>query len=259
MELGSVAHNTIVFKNLTKTFIEKKSKKEIGVFKNFSLELPVDEHNKIVTFIGKSGSGKTTLLRLVSGLEKSGSGSVTVNNIPVAGPTQQTSLVPQHFTCFPWLNVYENIAFGLEIKKSAGKDDIVKRIAGELDLLDRLEAYPKELSGGMQQRVAIGRAMAVDAPILLMDEPFSSLDAETREELQEVILKIAGKPGKLIVLVTHDLAEAILLSDVIFVLPERPIAAIADVVKITFERPRRAELIYTREFHEIYQKLRTLL
>lgn len=257
MELNQT--NCVVFKNITKNFKEKKSKKLIQVYKDFSLELPLEKKDKIIAFVGKSGSGKTTLLRIISGLELANSGTVLVNNKIVKSPTQTTTLIPQQFTCFPWLNVYDNIAFGLNLKRANHIDDTVQRISKELGLQERLNAYPSELSGGMQQRVAIGRALAVDVPILLMDEPFGSLDAETREEMQRIVIDISEKSDTLIILVTHDLKDAILLSDIILVLPERPISIITSIIRIPFTRPRSSELIHTNEFIALYHELRNLL
>jgi NitT/TauT family transport system ATP-binding protein len=249
----------VIFKDITKTFKGKKSKTLIKVFKDFSLKLPLEETDRIIALIGRSGSGKTTMLRLISGLEMPDAGSIFVNNQIVKGPTGQTTLIPQQFTCFPWLTVYENIDFGLNLNNNKNTREIVLRIAKELGLYDRLNDYPKELSGGMQQRVAIGRALAVNTPILLMDEPFGSLDAETRGQMQKIIIDISEKLNKLIFLVTHDLNEAILLSDVIIIFPDKPISMVSNIIRIPFMRPRNSDLIHSTEFSALYQKIKKLL
>jgi len=254
-----LAVTSIELKNITKTFVEAKSKKEICVFTNFSIKLASSDRNKIVSFIGKSGSGKTTLLRLISGLEGPTKGEVFINNLKINTPSRSTTLVPQQFTCFPWLNVFENIAFGLTLNKSPNIKKKVVHIANELGLNERLNAYPRELSGGMKQRVAIGRALAMESPILLLDEPFGSLDAETREDMQQLLLRINETANKLIILVTHDLREAILLSDIVHVLPMPPIPYIKSSIEIPFKRPRDQGLMQSTEFNFMYSNLRSLL
>lgn len=245
----------IKIENITKFFIEKTSKKKIEVFDNFSMNLPIENGNKIISIVGKSGSGKTTLLRMIAGLETPNLGQITVNGIIANKPTLQTTLIPQSFTCFPWLNVYQNIAFGLEVLKQKNIKEKVVNVATQLGLQDRLSALPNELSGGMQQRVAVGRALAVDVPIILMDEPFSSLDTITRKEMQEIILKITEQEERLIILVTHDLHEAILLSDDIIILPERSIHMPTEIIHIPFDRPRNSYLIGDSKYIDIHKRL----
>lgn len=252
--------NSIKINNLSKSFVEKKTKNKIEVFKNFSIDLPIQSGNKIISIVGKSGSGKTTLLRLMAGLEDLNNGEIKVNGENInRKPSKHTTLIPQKFTCFPWLNVFDNIALGLSIRKGKNRSEIVENIAQKLDLLDRIDTYPRELSGGMQQRVAIGRALAVNVPILLMDEPFGSLDAFTRQEMQQLILEIDEKQNKLFILVTHDINEAILLSDSIIILPEKPIYKPKKIIKIPFNYPRLGTIIYEAEFNNLKKKIIDLL
>jgi len=249
----------ISFKKVTKSFKEKSSSKIIEVFRDFSIDLPLKANDKIISFVGKSGAGKTTLLRLIAGLELPNNGFVLIDGKLITEKSKIATLVPQQFTCFPWLNIFDNIAFGLELKKSKDINKLVLAISKQLGLDDRLDAYPNELSGGMQQRVAIGRALAVDAPILLLDEPFGSLDAETREEMQNILIDISQKSNKLFCLVTHDINEAIILSDVIYILPTRPIFKITGIIDVKFKHPRSANLIGTSEFYELNKRIKNLL
>lgn len=252
--------NRIKITNISKSFVEKKTKNKIEVLKNFSIEIPFQNESKIISIVGKSGSGKTTLLRLIAGLDNLNNGEITINGETLNNePSKYTTLIPQKFTCFPWLNVYDNIAFGLSIKGKKNVNKIVNTIAKKLGLFNRLHAYPSELSGGMQQRVAIGRALAIDVPILLMDEPFGALDAFTRQEMQQLILDITKKQNKLFILVTHDINEAILLSNYILILPKKPTTNPKKVIKIPFKYPRLNTLIYETEFNNLKKKITNLL
>jgi NitT/TauT family transport system ATP-binding protein len=194
--------------------------------------------HEIVSVVGPSGCGKTTLLKLVSGLLEPTSGSIQFDP-PANGARPGNALVFQDHGLFPWINVVDNVAFGLEMRginrheRRARAGVFLERI-GLAEFSDR---YPHELSVGMQQRVGIARAFVSDVPLLLMDEPFGSLDAQTRLLLQEELLRIWGQDRKLVVFVTHDIEEAILLGDRVLVMSGRP-GRILEEIPIPLRRPR---------------------
>lgn len=206
--------------------------------------------------LGPSGCGKTTLLRIIAGLEK-GEGEILLRGTPVSGPGQDRVMVFQDYALFPWRNVISNITFGLEIRKISKKIAIAK--AMEFIKLVGLEGfekmYPHELSGGMRQRVALARALICDPEILLMDEPLSALDAQTRVAMQSELVNIWQKTGKTIIYVTHSIEEAIFLADRILVLSKRP-AKVRDCIEVKIERPRNR---LSKDFIELTAKLYELL
>ncbi len=175
---------------------------------------------EIVALIGPSGCGKTTALRIVMGLELATSGQVQVDGVAVTGCGHDRGLVFQHAQLLPWLTARQNVMFGLEMKGMRGRElmDTAMRYLALVGLTASADRRPHQLSGGMQQRVGIARALAIDPKVLLMDEPFGALDAQTREVLQAELLDIHARTGKTILFVTHDLDEAILLADRVVVL-----------------------------------------
>jgi NitT/TauT family transport system ATP-binding protein len=201
---------------------------------NFSIN-----DDEFVSFIGPSGCGKTTILRLIAGLEEPTSGEIFEDDKLVEGPGPDRGVVFQEFALFPWRTVIKNIEFGLEIK-GISKD---KRREIALEYIDLVnlegfeDAYPKELSGGMKQRVGIARALANDPDVLLMDEPFGSLDAQTRNIMQKELLRIWQKKSKTVIFVTHSVDEALYLSDRVIVLTTRPATVKRDFI-IDLPRPR---------------------
>jgi NitT/TauT family transport system ATP-binding protein len=206
---------------------------------------------EIAALIGPSGCGKTTALRIAMGLERATSGRVTVDGREVTGCGHDRGMVFQHAELLPWLTALENVMFGLEMKGLRGA---VLRATAEkyLDLVGLAasrDRRPHQLSGGMQQRVGIARALAIDPKVLLMDEPFGALDAQTRETLQEELLQIHARTGKTILLVTHDLDEAVLIADRIAVMRS---GSIEEIVPVPLPRPRGdlAAVRGTREFAE---------
>lgn len=189
--------------------------------------------------IGPSGCGKTTLLRTIAGLDDPDSGSVLVDGDPVTGPGLDRGMVFQEYALFPWRTVHGNIRFGLD-RPACDCPDCEARVRELIDLvgLDGFEgAYPKELSGGMKQRVGIARALAVDPEILLMDEPFASVDARTRDRLHTELLEIWTQTGQTVVFVTHDIDEAVTLADRVSVMDTKT-GAVQSTVSIDLERPR---------------------
>lgn len=208
----------------------------LPVLRNISFDV---YENEIVTMVGESGCGKTTLLRIVQGLIHLDRGEIRVDGKAATGPGRDRGFVFQHASLLPWRTARDNIEFGMELQKLP-KQERNSRAQKLLDLVGlggAGEQYPHELSGGMQQRIGLARALAIDPAILLMDEPFSALDAQTRETLQKELLRIQAETRKTVLFVTHDLDEAIYLSDRIIVLAPRP-GRIKSIIEIPFKRPR---------------------
>jgi len=194
---------------------------------------------EFVCLLGPSGCGKSTLLNAIAGFTSPTAGRITVDGVPVRGPAPDRGMVFQEYALFPWMSVAKNIAFGLEIKRMP-RAEIEQRTRTLLDTLSLSEFrdhYPKDLSGGMRQRVAIARILALDPPILLMDEPFGALDALTRRTLQDELLRLWGETAKTVVFVTHSIEESIYLADRIVVMTDRP-GTIKTVVPVPLPRPR---------------------
>ncbi|RJX49724.1 nitrate ABC transporter ATP-binding protein [Halonotius pteroides] len=195
---------------------------------------------EFVCIVGPSGCGKTTLFRILAGLEPATRGQVTLNDSVVTEPTPNMGIVFQEYHLFPWRTVRGNIAFGLE--KAVGLDgtDRDQRVQQLIDLVGLAgfeDSYPKSLSGGMKQRVALARALAIDPALLLMDEPFGAVDAQTRERLQDELLDIWQETGKTILFVTHDVEEAVTLADRVVVMGRDP-GQLREIVPIDIDRPR---------------------
>ena len=217
-------------------------------------------HGRFVSVIGPSGCGKTTLLDLVSGLQGPTSGTITIDGTPVDGPRRDTAVVFQEDSTLHWRTVLENVAFGLEVAGVPRKERLDRaRNMIELVGLDGFETHrPRQLSGGMKQRVAIARALVMDPRILLMDEPFGALDQQTRWMVGQELTRIWEQTRKSVLFVTHDIHEAVLLSDEVWVLSQRP-SRIKEVVQIDLERPRPSDVIREERFHELTTKLWDLL
>jgi NitT/TauT family transport system ATP-binding protein len=194
---------------------------------------------EIVSLIGESGCGKTTLLRLVQGLIRRDAGDIRVDGKPVSEPGRDRGFVFQQASLLPWRSARANVEFGLELQgvpraKRAERASALLKLVG---LEQAAEQFPHQLSGGMQQRVGLARALAIDPAILLMDEPFSALDAQTREVLQHELLRIQRETRKTVLFVTHDLDEALYLSDRVIVLAAKP-GRVKKIVDVPFARPR---------------------
>src|SRR5580704_18666819 len=202
--------------------------------------------------LGPSGCGKSTILRLIAGLDHPDSGEVIVNGAPVTAPGRDRGMVFQKYTSFPWLTVSQNVEYGLKINgfPEAERRQTVEHLIEAIGLTGFEKSYPETLSGGMQQRVAIARTLALRPSVILMDEPFGALDAQTREDMQELLLRIWDETASTILFVTHDVEEAIYLADHIFVMSSRPGTIIEDV-QVPFDRPRELALKERNEFHEL--------
>jgi NitT/TauT family transport system ATP-binding protein len=214
------------------------------------LSLEVHER-EFIALLGPSGCGKSTLLYLLGGFMQLQYGQIVVNGKPVTGPGPDRGIVFQHFALFPWKTVRDNVLYGLE-KQRLPKDerhDIAKRFIDLVGLNGFEEAYPSQLSGGMKQRVAIARTLAIDPDTLLMDEPFGALDAQTRSLMQEELIAIWNRSPKTVVFVTHDVREAVLLADRVAVMTARP-GRLKEIVDTKFAGGLNPEVARSREFLE---------
>jgi len=206
---------------------------------------------EFVTVIGPSGCGKSTLLHIMGGFIPAESGEITVHGRRVDGPGPDRGMMFQEFALFPWKSVAGNIAWGLEAQgfEKAKIQEIVEAHLDMVGLSEFRNHYPAELSGGMKQRVALARVLAFNPEVLLMDEPFGALDAQTRETMQEEVTRLWERTGKTIVFVTHDIEEAVFLGDRVVVLTARP-GRIREEVKIDLPRPRTLEIKKSAQCHE---------
>ncbi len=215
---------------------------------------------EFISVIGPSGCGKSTLIRIVAGLEDPSSGIVAVDGVPVTGPGADRGMVFQNYTLFPWLTVRKNVLFGPKMKST--REDKANKAADEwlklVGLSDFADLYPAQLSGGMKQRVAIARALANDPRILLMDEPFGALDAQTRASMQNHLLRIWQAADVTVLFITHDLEEAIYLSDRIVVLGARP-GRILEIIDVPVARPRSPEQFLSGHFLATKKRLEDLI
>lgn len=238
-------------KNLSKTF--DHDGRSISIIQNISL---VIEKNQFVVFLGPSGCGKTTFLKLLAGLMTPTSGEIFLEGKKIKGPGKERGIVFQHYSLFPWLTVYENIAFSLHMAKleSHKKAKIIEHYLEITGLKEYRKFYPKNLSGGMQQRVAIARTLASNPTLLLMDEPFGSLDAQMREQMQDFLIKLYEEEHKTVIFITHDVTEALLMADIIYVMSTSPMQ-IKNRFDVSFKRPRDHRLKYTNGFFEMEKKI----
>jgi ABC-type nitrate/sulfonate/bicarbonate transport system, ATPase component len=224
----------IVVDEIGKTFRSGSGTVEALRDVNFSVQA-----GEFVCIIGSSGAGKTTLFRIIAGLEEPTDGAVWLDGEPVEGPGTDRGMVFQEYGLFPWRTVLGNVAFGLE-QREMGKAARRERAEEMIDLVglgEFTDSYPKELSGGMKQRVGIARALAVDPEILLIDEPFGSVDAQTKQRLHGELLDIWLETGKIVMFVTHDVDEAVTLTDRVVVLTGSP-GSVHRVVDVEVTRPR---------------------
>jgi NitT/TauT family transport system ATP-binding protein len=227
------------------------------VFEEVSLEI---RRREFVCIIGSSGCGKSTFIRIVAGLDEATGGQILLDGKPVSGPGPDRGMVFQGYTLFPWRTVKQNVMFGLEMQgKSSAEAETTAREWLEMVGLNSFEdAYPHELSGGMKQRVAIARALANEPRILIMDEPFGALDALTRAKMQAYLLQIWKKVDVTILFITHDLEEAVYLSDRILVLGGSP-GGIREFIENPVPRPRTPQQFLIPEFLAVKQRLDELI
>jgi ABC-type nitrate/sulfonate/bicarbonate transport system ATPase subunit len=229
-----------------KTF--KQKAKSTVALQNIDLHL---QKSEFVSIVGSSGCGKSTLLNIVAGLIQPCAGQVLVEGRPVQGPGGDRGMVFQGYTLYPWLNVANNIAFGLKLRHLP-KSQIKERVSYYLDVVGLTKfakAYPKQLSGGMKQRVAIARALANQPEVLLMDEPFGALDAQTKEQMQQFLLELWEQTQTTILMITHDLEEAVFLSQRVYVMSAHP-GEILDEFKIPLQH-RDLDIKLSPEFVQL--------
>jgi NitT/TauT family transport system ATP-binding protein len=221
---------------LSKTFTLRVDGAEETVRALDRLSFGVND-GEIVALIGPSGCGKTTALRIAMGLDSASGGRVAVDGVAVTGCGHDRGMVFQHAELLPWLTALENVMFGLEMKGVRGAElrDTAQRYLDLVGLTDSGSRRPYQLSGGMQQRVGIARALAIDPKVLLMDEPFGALDAQTRETMQAELIDIHARTKKTILFVTHDLDEAVLLADRVVVMQH---GAVQEIMEVPLPRPR---------------------
>lgn len=237
--------------NITKIYDPAKS--TVAVVRDFNLDMAEGE---FISLIGHSGCGKSTVLTMVAGLNDVTQGSVVVAKREIAGPGPDRGIVFQAPCLLPWMTTYENVMLGVSrvfahaTKKE--RDDIVRYYLTLVGLGNALKKYPRELSEGMQQRVGIARAFAICPKMLLLDEPFGKLDSLTRMELQDVLLGLLQKDPKTTLMVTHDVDEALMLSDRVVMMTNGPEARVGEVMRVPFARPRvRADVLEHPEYYEM--------
>jgi ABC-type nitrate/sulfonate/bicarbonate transport system ATPase subunit len=219
---------------------------ELDVLSDLSLSVGGTE---IVSIVGPSGCGKTTLLRCVGGLNQLNGGEIRIEGRRVEKPSPSVSMVFQHFGLFPWRNLWNNIAYGLKLKQTP-KEEIERRVGEAIELVGLKgfeKSYPHQLSGGMQQRAGLARALVMEPKLLLMDEPFSAIDAQTREQLQFELLRIWDARPTAMMFVTHAIDEAVLMGDRVVVLAGRP-AHVRAVREVNLPRPRERSVVSSPAF-----------
>jgi NitT/TauT family transport system ATP-binding protein len=251
--------------NLSKSYVTPDGKKVEALRDvSFTVEDLFSEDSKDIgefrVFLGASGCGKSTLLRIIAGLEVPDRGSVILQGKKVTGPGRDRGMVFQKYASFEWLTVQQNVEYGMKIN---GVDPKI-RAARAAELIEDVglagfeKAYPQSLSGGMQQRVAIARTLAINPAVILMDEPFGALDAQTRWEMQSLLMDIWRKNASTVLFVTHDVEEAVFLADRIYVLSSHP-GTIFEEREVPFDRPRELELKEKRAFQECQHEILDIL
>jgi NitT/TauT family transport system ATP-binding protein len=222
---------------------------ELQVFRDVNLSVGERE---LLTIVGPSGCGKTTLLRCINGLIPYEEGEIVIDGIPVTAPRDGVAMVFQHFGLLPWKTVFNNVAYGLTLK-GMPQEEIAARVPEYIKLVSLQgfeRAYPYQLSGGMQQRCGLARALAVQPSVLLMDEPFAAVDAQTREILQFELLRIWESRPTTMVFVTHSIEEAVLMGDRVVVLKGRP-SSVFEVVEVGLAHPRTRATLAQKRFTEV--------
>lgn len=244
-------------KDLAVQFVMRRSGEALWALKDFTLSL---EPEKFICILGPSGCGKTTLLNVLAGLRRPERGQVLINGVQIDGPGADRATVFQSSALLPWRTVLQNIAYGLEIQKISGSEikQRVKAMCNLVGLGGFEDSYPRELSGGMQQRVNLARALATNPKLLLMDEPFASLDAQTRELMQDEVLRIWRQTRQTVVFVTHQIEEAVFLADEVIVMTARP-GRVKMIMPIDLPRPRSFDTKKTAIFHGYVDQLRDLV
>jgi len=252
----------IEIKNISRIFTIRRNnneeKKDFTAIENVNLTV---DKGEFLAIVGPSGCGKSTLLDIIAGLSKPNSGEIYIDNKLITKPDLDRGIVMQGYALFPWRTVRKNVEFGLEIKKvpKNQRKEIIDKYIDMVGLNEFKDRFPYELSGGMKQRVAIARALAYDPEVLLMDEPFAAVDAQTREILQDELLRIWEETNKTIIFVTHSIDEAVALADRVAVMSANP-GTIKEIIEVKLPRPRRvSDVISSADFSWIRHKVWELL
>ena len=243
----------IEVRDLRKTFPALRDRPALDALADFTLQVRAQE---FVCLLGPSGCGKTTLLRILAGLLPWESGEVLIDGRPVAGPGPDRAMVFQHYALLPWADVLTNVAFGLDLRRKSPEEkwQTARRWIEAVGLSGFERHYPRELSGGMQQRVGLARALAVEPSILLMDEPFGSVDAQTRRVLQEDLVRLQQSNPRTVVFVTHSMEEAVRLGDRVVLVSPRP-GRVVESIDVPFPHPRSEEVRVDKAFVELKEYL----
>ena len=244
----------LTVKDVSKIYGDRDAPDHVLALADVSFEVA---DNQFCSILGHSGCGKTTLLNIAAGFEQPTAGSVMVDGDPIRAPGWQNTMIFQDYALFPWMSVYQNIVFGLEMKGLAGhkRSGATQHYIELVGLGGFEDRYPHQLSGGMRQRVAIARALAVQPQLLLMDEPFAALDAQNRSFMQDELVRIWQREPKTVMLVTHSIDEAIKLSDCIAVMTRRP-GRVKEFIDVDLPRPRDED---DRSYLSLKRKLRDLI
>jgi NitT/TauT family transport system ATP-binding protein len=254
---GPTSNKRAQFDHVSLTFDTPKGK--LKVVDDVSYDI---NDGEFIAVIGPSGCGKTTMMSMLAGFQMPTTGKVLFDGTPVNGPGPERGVIFQEYGVFPWLTVKENIVFGLKLTANhvpaSERKQICEHYLSLMGLTDFENTYPKHLSGGMRQRLAIARAYAVKPQFLLMDEPFGALDAQTRANMQNLLLKVLATEGKTVMLITHSVEEAIYLASRIVVVTARP-ARIKEIIEVPFAYPRNESLQESSGFVELRSRLRQLV
>jgi ABC-type nitrate/sulfonate/bicarbonate transport system ATPase subunit len=243
----------IEVRGLGKTFPALQDRPALAALADFTLQVRAQE---FVCLLGPSGCGKTTLLRILAGLLPWERGEVLIDGRPVAGPGPDRAMVFQHYALLPWADVLTNVAFGLDLRRKSPEEkwQTARRWIEAVGLSGFERHYPRELSGGMQQRVGLARALAVEPSILLMDEPFGSVDAQTRRVLQEDLVRLQQSNPRTVVFVTHSMEESVRLGDRVVLVSPRP-GRVVESIDVPFPHPRSEEVRVDKAFVELKEYL----
>lgn len=244
---ANLANSTIYVKNLKKVYPSAKG--SMTAMENVTINVM---ENEFVSIVGPSGCGKSTLLRMIAGLDSITEGQIVIKDKDIIGPGADRGMVFQSYTLFPWLTVEDNIKFGLKLRKVPlrQQEEIVNKYLKLIKLEKFRNSYPRELSGGMKQRVAIARALANSPKVLLMDEPFSALDPQTKADMQLLMRQIWQEEKPAVIFVTHDIEEAVFLSGKVYVMTARP-GTVKTEIPILLSYQRDLPLKDTREFIDL--------
>lgn len=253
------AHGTLRLEAVSKTYTRKvkRTREQLTVLDKVSFSARPGE---FVAIIGPSGCGKSTILNAIAGLTDY-DGTIRFDGTEISAPGPERAVVFQHASLLPWRSVEDNVAFGMKLRKEYTSSEITARVADALDrvgLAGFAKHYPHQISGGMQQRVNIARALVVEPRLMLMDEPFGALDALTRETLQDQLFEIISDRPRTTIFITHDIVEAVYLADKIVVMSARPGRIITEL-GVDFPRPRSRDIEELPEFESLVHRLRTLL